>query len=186
LPLNELIKKTKMADESDDLVDNSCASEAFNGKTDGQIVCKHIENSVDVCEDELVPEPNGNVVVINSQNDIEPVQNNVMEIRTLKSSLKRRPPVAHKPILVKYQLNKEGCNGQECSQSHNDNDSLNSGAKSDESDLLKVNCVRKREGGSSRDARSSAGASGGIFSDEFQHDFGEFNEESIDETVNGK
>ena len=174
-----------MADESDGLIENNCVSEALNGKTEGEIVCKHIENSVEFCEDELLPEPNVNFLEINSQNDIEPDHNDVMELRILKSTLKRRPLVGTKPILVKYRLNKEGCNGVECSRTHNDIDSANSSANSDDSVLLTVNCLRKKEGRSSRDARSSAGASGGIFSDEFQPDFGAFHQE-IDETVDGK
>ena len=186
--LVELI--SKMADQLVDLVDNDCASEAFNGETDGQNLCKHVENSVDICEDDILPEPNGNFLEISSQNDGEPDPNDddVMEMRTLKSTLKRRPRVVPKPILVKYRVNKEGYNGLECSETRNvgnDNDSLNSSDKSETTDLLSVNSVRKREGKSSRDARSSAGASGGIFSEEFQVNFGEFHEEN-DETVNGK
>ncbi|CAB4021574.1 Hypothetical predicted protein [Paramuricea clavata] len=171
-----------MADRSGDY---NCTSGAFNGETDGQILCKHVEISVDVCEDEFLREPNGNFVEISMQNDAEIDPNDVMELRTLKSTLKRRPPVVPKAVLVKYRSNKEGYDGVECSETRNDNASLNISAESEPGDLLSANSVRKRDSRTSRNTRNSAGASGGVFSDEFQPDFGEFHRE-IDETVNGK
>ena len=164
----------------------ACNSETYNGETAAQIICKHVENSVEVCEDEFLPEPNGNVLAISSADSYDFERNNVVELKTLKSTLKRRTPVAPKPILVKYRTNKEGCNGLECSVNHDDSDTTKNTSKNDASDTLNADvCVRRREGRNSRDMRSSAGASGGIFSDEFQPDFGEFHGEA-DEIVNGK
>ena len=172
-----------MADELAVSGDNNCAPDTYNGETDGQILCKHVENSVDVCEDELPPEPIGNCLEITFQNSIDDADDDVdsgpMEMRRLKGSLKRRPHVVPKPVLIKYRSNKENCNGSDHLTIDNDSASAKNNVEN-----LSPSCLRSKEGRTSRNTRSSAGASGGIFNDDFPADFSEFQGEA-DENIDG-
>lgn len=173
-----------MADELAVSGDKNCSPDTYNGETDGQILCKHVENSVDVCEDELPPEPNGNCLEITFQNNINDDDDDVdnggsMEMKRLKSSLKRRPHVVPKPVLIKYRSNKESCNGSDHLTIDNDSASAKNSGEN-----LSPTCLRSKEGRTSRYTRNSAGASGGIFNDDFPTDFSEFQGEA-DENIHG-
>ena len=173
-----------MAEELAISGDKGCPAGTYNGETDGQILCKHVENSVDVCEDELPPEPNGNCFEITCQNstdhDDDDDSSASMEMRSLRSSLKRRPHVVSKPLLVKYRSNKECCNDSEHLIADNDSELANNSSEN----YLSPTCLRSKQGRTSRDTRNSAGASGGIFSEDFPADFSEFQGET-DENLHG-
>lgn len=167
-----------MANGPNDLANYNGVSDSYNGETDGQVLGRHLELSVDIFQDEQLPEPNENCVAVSpeacaTEHDLNTPENKT----TSKSSLRRRPHVALKPIFDKYRSNKDGQDACECLENRKDDDSSNINAKGE----LGVDLnVRKREARSSRNLRNSAGASGSIFNEEFEHDFGKFEVETVE------
>lgn len=158
-----MVDEFEISKMAEDLDDGNFSSGIFHSQIDGRMSCERVS---DFSKEDYLSQPNGNCFDADPRNEVE--------LRTLKSHLKRRSPVTIRRSFTKYRSHKEGSNGIECSKTLSDVDG-------DDKDYLNVESVRKRENRNSRETRNSAGASGGIFTQDFDANFGD-----LDSSINGK
>ncbi|XP_046844977.1 rho GTPase-activating protein 8-like isoform X3 [Xenia sp. Carnegie-2017] len=156
------------------MADRETNFDSHNGACNGDMDPKILNKSDD--DDTGYHKEDGHPFKGSPKNDKKSKSKNTIELRRKRSTLRRQRPVDVKHR-GEYKSNKDGSSEDNTSS----DDNTNSTRPDDAEPSLEVNSVRLREGKSSRNARNSAGASGGVFNDDFRSNFSDFQDDSSEE-----
>lgn len=160
------------------MADRETNFDSHNGACNGDMDPKILNKSDD--DDTGYHKEDGHPFKGSPKNDKKSKSKNTIELKRKRSTLRRQRPVDVKHR-GEYKSNKDGSSEDNTSS----DDNTNSTRPDDAEPSLEVNSVRLREGKSSRNARNSAGASGGVFNDDFRSNFIDFQDDSSEEMTRG-
>lgn len=159
-----------------DLNDYNTSQEPFNIGSSASVPCLKNQDNVHNGLKLLVDKENENVVCQTNNCDDKEI-----EMSKGSTAVRRRPPVSTRPDLIRCKTNTDKKDlWDSFDPLHNRNSVENELQNEEETDELLDSadcdnqiddCVRKRDSKTSRQSRSSAGASGGVFEEDYGADF---------------